>query len=71
MRTDGFPVQAGECGVCPQLLFEPRIADSGADTTYFRTREDLAAHGPSGIRSRSEMASSSTTQDSMGKEWIM
>src|SRR6202035_307129 len=44
-RTDGFPVRAGECGVFPQLLFEPRIAACGADPTYSRTQEVLAVHG--------------------------
>jgi len=36
-ETDGVPVPAGECGVCPQWLFEPRSADFGADPTYCRT----------------------------------
>src|ERR1700674_4568378 len=43
--TDGFPVRAGECGVKPQLLFEPRIADCEADPTYSRTRKVLADYG--------------------------
>ena len=44
-RADGVPVRAGECGVCPQGLSEPRHADSGADPTYSRTEEVLAGYG--------------------------
>src|SRR5262245_55951845 len=56
-RAGGDPVPAGECGEAPRFLYELRSATPGADPTYSRTYEVLAAHGLAPGR-----AASSTTQ---------